>query len=117
GTAGEASFTYNWLAACNGGSNARIGVGVSAESLVNVRIIGNPVRNGQVSVEVRGATGQLLRLNLTDMRGQMIGTHQVEQADSVEHHTFEVSRQTTGLLLLRVTTPTQSQTVKVIKVE
>ncbi|MDB5240790.1 MAG: endonuclease/exonuclease/phosphatase [Spirosoma sp.] len=116
GITGEASFSYNWLATC-AGSNARIGVGISAESSFNVRVIGNPAKNGQVAVEVRGVAGQLLQMSLTDMRGQIIGTHQIQQADSIERHTFDVSPQSTGLLLLRVTTPKQSQTVKVIKAE
>jgi Family of unknown function (DUF5689)/Endonuclease/Exonuclease/phosphatase family len=114
GTAGEASYSYNWLAVCNNGSGR---VGVSAESALNVRVIGNPAQNGQVSVEVRGAAGQPLRLSLMDMRGQVMGSHVVEQADSVERHTFEIGRQSTGLLLLRATTPTQAQTVKVIKAD
>ena len=114
GTVGEASFTYNWLAVCNGGSG-RIGVGLSTESLLDVRILGNPAQHGQVSVEVRGAAGQPLRVSLTDLRGQVIGSHQVEQAYLVEQHTFSIGRQSAGVLLLRATTPTQVQTVKVIK--
>jgi hypothetical protein len=114
GTPTEASFTYNWLANCTSG-NARIGAQASPESVLELRILGNPAQNGQVPVEIRGAAGQPVQLTLTDMRGQVLGTHQVNQADAVERHTFEVSRQSTGLLLLRATTPTQSKTVKVIK--
>ena len=52
GTAGEASFAYNWLAACTG--SARIG----AEPVAGfeVRVLGNPGRAGQVWVEVRGVS-------------------------------------------------------------
>ena len=112
GMAGEASFPYNWVGACNGGS-ARIGAEPVAP--LQMRVLGNPAQNGQVSVEVLGAGGQPLRINLTNLRGQTIGSYQVERAGSVEQHTFEMSRQSAGQLLLRATTPSQSQTVKVIK--
>ena len=117
GTSGEASYTYNWLSVCGNSGSGRIGSTTSMESALQVRVIGNPAQNGQVSVEVRGAAGQPLRVQLTDMRGQIIGSHQIEQAGSVERHTFEIGRQSTGLLLLRATTSTQSQTVKVIKAD
>ena len=113
GTAGEASFVYNWLAACNGGAR----VGAEPVTGLDVRVMGNPVQNGQVVVEVMGAMGQPLQLHLTDLRGQVIRSHQVEQAGSVEQHTFELGRQSAGLLLLRASTPTQSRTVKVMKTD
>ncbi|GAB3219797.1 hypothetical protein [Spirosoma arcticum] len=114
GTADEVSFVYNWLAACTN-SGARIGAEPVAP--LQVRVLGNPAQNGQVSVEVMGAAGQSLRINLTDLRGQTIDSYQVERAGWVEQHTFEMSRRPVGQLLLRVTTPTQSQAVKVIKAD
>ena len=113
GTAGEASFVYNWFTACTGGAR----LGTSAETLLDVRVIGNPVQNGQVVVEVRGAAGQPLRVALTDLRGQTISSHQIEAARSLERHSFEVGRQGAGLLLLRASTPTQSRTVKVLRAD
>ena len=115
GTTGEASYSYNWLPVCNGSGSGRLGV--SPESAFDVRVIGNPSQNGQVLVEVRGAAGQSLRLSLANMSGQVIGSHQIEQAGSVEQYTFDIGRHSTGLLLLRATTPTQSQTVKVLKAD
>ncbi|PRY20214.1 putative secreted protein (Por secretion system target), partial [Spirosoma oryzae] len=112
GSGAEVSYSYNWLAACT--NNGRIGV--VAESTLDVRVIGNPINDGQAAVEVRGAAGQPLTMQLIDMRGQTVGQHAVEQAGTVETHTFAVGRQPVGTLLLRVTTPTQSQTVKLLKV-
>ncbi|RZK33961.1 MAG: hypothetical protein EOO61_14380 [Hymenobacter sp.] len=83
---------------------------------MEIRVIGNPIHDGQASVEVRGVSGQPLTMVLTDMQGQAVGQHQVEQAGSVEAYTFAVGRQPIGTLLLRVMTPTQSQTVKLLKV-
>ena len=115
GTPGEASFSYNWLAVCTGGIGARLGS--EPVSLLDVRVLGNPVQAGQVSVEVRGAAGEPLRLTLTDTGGQTVGSYQVEAAGSVERHTFEVGRQSAGMLLLRVDTPTQSRTLRVLRVD
>ena len=113
GTAGEVSFPYNWIGACHSGSSAR----VASEPVVPllVRVLGNPAEHGQVSVEVRGAAGQPLRMNLTNMGGQTVGSYQIERAGSIEQHTFEIGRQPVGQLLLRTTIPGQSQTVKIIK--
>ncbi|GAB3762393.1 putative Ig domain-containing protein [Spirosoma pomorum] len=109
----ETSFAYNWLAVC-ATPNARV---AAKEGTLQVNLLGNPSANGQVSVEVRGAADQVLYLQLTDMSGRIIDTRQVEQAGSVERHTFDVNRQQRGILLLRATTPTQAQTVKVIKAD
>lgn len=113
GTAGEASFVYSWFAACTGGAR----LGTSVETMLDIRVIGNPVYNEQVVVEVRGAANQPLQLRLTDLRGQPIGLHRVDAAGLVERHSFEVGRQGAGLLLLRVSTPTQSRTVKVLRAD
>ena len=109
----SSTFTYSWLAACN--MSARMASPV--ETKLALRVIGNPVQNGQVVVEVQGALGQPLDLYLTNAYGQVISSHHVGAADSVESHTFTISRQTTGTLLLRATSTGQSQTVKVIKAD
>jgi hypothetical protein len=82
-----------------------------------VVVLGNPVTNDAVEVEVRGAEGQLLRLQLTDIQGRIISDYQVEQATAIESHRLSVRNQSTGLLGLRVSTPFQSKTVKVLKSE
>ncbi len=111
GTASEAIFSYNWLAVCNGNSNGRRGVEPTAG--LSVTVLGNPVRNGQVTVEVRGADQQPLLLSLTTMQGQLIDSHRIERAGAVAQHRFEVGRRG-GMLLLRVSTPTQEKTVKLL---
>ncbi|GHB51549.1 hypothetical protein GCM10007390_00130 [Persicitalea jodogahamensis] len=116
GTSGEASFVYNWLAVC-GSSSARFGAGSEEANGLNVVMLGNPVEDGRVSVMVRGAASQPVNMILTDTRGKVIGSHQIEQAGREEQHVFEVSRQPTSLLLLKVSTPTESKTIKVLKVQ
>ncbi len=112
----ETSFVYNWLANCQTTMPTRIGTGESSADL-QLQVLGNPARNGRLSVQVLGAAGQSLNLNLLDAQGQQVDTHRVEQAGTQEQHTFEISRYSTGVLLLRATTPTQSQTLRVIKSE
>ncbi|MBC3786715.1 putative Ig domain-containing protein [Spirosoma utsteinense] len=111
GSVGEASFVYNWLAACSGG-NARRSVETVAP--LEVLVLGNPLSNGQLRLEVHGAKGQSLQFMLTDERGRLIGSHGVKAAGVVETHTFGLEPQPAGVLVLRVSTPGQTQTVKVL---
>ena len=114
GSPNEATFVYNWLAVCNSGSG-RLGAEPGAD--LQVQVMGNPVVGGQVSLSVRGAIGQALNLTLTDLRGQVVGAHEVPEAGAEERHSFDISQQPKGLLLLRVSTPTESKTIKVVKGE
>ena len=115
GTAGEASFSYNWLAACNTGSGARLEAEPVSE--LQVVVLGNPVVGETVEVEVRGAQGQPLRLQLRDERGHQVSEQSVGRAGVVERHRLHLGQTPAGMLLLRVSTSTQSQTVKLIKAE
>ncbi|MGM9507687.1 choice-of-anchor Q domain-containing protein [Larkinella sp. GY13] len=89
---------------------------LSAESTsdLQVTVLGNPVSN-QVEVEIRGAEGKPLHVQLTDVNGHLVSEQQVKQASRVEHHRLPVFHQAPGMLLLRVSTPTQQQTVKILK--
>ncbi len=113
---GETSFVYNWLAAC-GNSSARIGAEAEEASGLQVVLLGNPVEDGRVSVLVRGVASQSVDMRLTDMKGKVLDTHRIERAGREERHVFEVSRQPASLLLLKVSTPTETKTTKVLKVE
>ena len=118
GTAGEATFVYNWLANCNtGNAQSRLAGEISTETPLTVRVLGNPVSNGRVQVEITGAAGQPLQLMLTDMRGSVINSHRVEQPATLETHSFDIGRQPVGTLLLRVATPTQAKTITLLKAE
>ncbi len=114
GTANKATYTYNWLAACD---NNRARPGAEPGSGLEVRLSGNPIVDGQVSVRISGVPGQPLTLTLTDLQGRVIGTHQVPEAQAQERHRFQVNGQRAGLLLLTVSTPTESKTIKVLKAE
>ena len=109
----RASFRYDWLQACSVGAR----VGAEPGSGLQVRVLGNPASGSQVSVAIRGAEGQPLRVQLTDAAGRMVSERLIERAGAIEAQTLPVGNQPAGLLLLRVSTPTQSQTLKVLKAE
>ncbi|MFD2570471.1 choice-of-anchor Q domain-containing protein [Spirosoma soli] len=112
GTPNETTFSYNWLSACGGGSG-RVGAG-ELQSQLQVRVLGNPARE-QVTVEIAGGEGQALRLLLTDSRGHTVENRFVEHGTATERHVFDLRRQSTGMLLLRVSTTRQTKSIKVLK--
>ncbi|RCR67301.1 PQQ-dependent sugar dehydrogenase [Larkinella punicea] len=95
-------------------SSARL-LASSETSGLEVVVRGNPVTGDELVVEVRGAAGQPLRLQLNDLNGRLISERQLEQAQEVEQHTLGLNHHPAGLLLLRISTPTRSKTVKVVK--
>lgn len=107
-------YGYNWLGDCT--SPARLGTGEPVGGL-QVRVLGNPVVGHEVVVEVSGTEGQRLQYELTDSRGSLVQRQEVSQAGRVERQRLSLGNQPAGLLLLRVSTPIQSQTIKLIKAD
>lgn len=91
----------------------------TAEQLadLSVRLMGNPVQGGQINVEVKGAEGQPLQMQVTSVSGHVVTRHMVDQAAAVERHRFSITEQSPGLLFLRVSTPTKSTVLKVLKAD
>ena len=89
---------------------------LSAETALSLQVVvlGNPVTD-QVVVEVRGAEGQPLRLQLTDLSGRLVKERQIEQPDAVERQSLSVGSAPSGLLLLRASSGQQSIILKVLK--
>jgi hypothetical protein len=85
-----------------------------SESRLEVTVLGNPISD-QVMVEVRGAEGQPLRFHLTDASGRLISQRQIEVAQAIERQMISVLGQPAGLLMLRVSTPAQNRTLKILK--
>jgi hypothetical protein len=96
------------------GAPARLAYEEAGRAL-SVRVLGNPIQNDQVSVEVTGAGGQPLQLQLLTPQGRLVSQQLVPNAEATGRHQLSVMGQAGGLFLLQVSTPTQSQTVKVIK--
>jgi len=93
--------------------NARFTEG-DAEPL-QVQVLGNPIQNGQVELEVRGAKGAPLTMKLVNLQGSAFGEKHVDEATELEKHTLSLSNQPTGIYLLQVHTATQSVLIKVAK--
>ena len=103
------SYTFNFRARCAG---ARVGA-ESSEPLA-VHVLGNPTTGGEVTVEVRGASGQSLQLWVNNTQGQRVGQPSVGVADAVEHRTLRLGEQP-GIYFLRVVTPTEQKTLKLVR--
>lgn len=96
-------------------AGARIASAETAEVPLQVTLLGNPVSGPEMAVEIRGAGGQPLRLQLVDVNGKVLADRHREHALPLEQHRFDIGRHAKGLLLLRASTPTQTMTVKVLK--
>jgi hypothetical protein len=82
---------------------------------LQVVVLGNPVIGNIVEVEIRGAEGKPVHLQLTDASGRPIGHRLIDQAKAVERQSVSVVQQPAGLFLLRVTSGQNSVTLKVLK--
>lgn len=94
-------------------SAARVSAGAEDRHLA-VTVLGNPVTEA-VAVEIRGAEGQAVHLQLTDLTGRSVAEREVTQAAAVEYQRLPIGRQHTGLLFLRVRSGQQVVTQKVLK--
>ncbi|QKZ12527.1 cellulose binding domain-containing protein [Spirosoma sp. KUDC1026] len=96
------------------GAPARLAFGEAGSGL-SVKVLGNPIQNDQVGFEVSGAEGQPLQLQLLTPQGRVVSQQLVPSAEATQRHELSVAGQAGGLFLLQVSTPNQSQTVKVLK--
>jgi hypothetical protein len=105
------TYRYNWLAVCS--PAARVGTG-EAWSPLQVRVLGNPVADKTAEIEISGATGQSVQVNLVDMQGKSVHAHRIEQAGEVERVSLPLGV-SNGVLLLGVSTLTHYQQVKLLR--
>lgn len=77
-------------------------------------VLGNPIERGVVEVELQGAQRQSVRLLLVDSKGQIVSQKQVTITERVERHRLPLNQKHSGLLLLQVSAPTYSKTIKVV---
>ncbi len=105
-------FTWNFRAAC-GMNSTRIGA-VEPETTLRVSVVGNPVVGQFAEVDILGAAGESLDLQVIDAQGRSVSQHTVRQAGAVEHQSLRLGR-SAGIYFIQAATPTQSKTVKVIR--
>ncbi|QJD77905.1 nidogen-like domain-containing protein [Spirosoma rhododendri] len=112
GTAGEATYTYNWLAVC-GSTNGRQAASTEYVAPLNAHIYPNPVGD-ELTVGIANAEGQTVRFQLINPAGAPFVERAVpiKTADHREH--IPMSQYPAGLYLLRLTTGQQTTTLKVV---
>jgi hypothetical protein len=85
-----------------------------ADSKLSVNVLGNPVSGDDVTVEIRGAKGESLEMDLVNTRGQIIGHQSIDEAGNSETKTFKLGKEV-GTYFLRTVSPTERSTVKIIR--
>ena len=104
------SFSYGWLAACNAGTR----IAAEQQPSLQVRLLGNPVVNKTVRVEIQGAENQAVWVRVQNLSGRQVDEQVIGRAASTE--TVELTLGTEGgIYLLHVSNGSQQRTLKVIK--
>lgn len=114
--ASEVTLEFEFRAPCS--ANMRIGSEdkkgeINAVPLSAV-VMGNPAINDDVTVEIKGATGKRLQLDLLDNQGRVIGKQIIGRAGENDRYSVKLGRQP-GIYYLRMSTPTEKQTVKILR--
>lgn len=84
------------------------------EVALQAAISPNPVEN-QLQVLIDGTGDQPVRLLLTDLQGHMVAEQTVQPTDGQQQATLPMGQSEAGMYLLRVSTATESKTLKVLK--
>ncbi|MBC3787257.1 T9SS type A sorting domain-containing protein [Spirosoma utsteinense] len=109
----EVTYEWNIRAVCPLGS-FRMGVAPEPSEDLQIKVLGNPVFNETLEIEILGAQDQSLQLQLFNEQGNKVSETVISSATSHQRATLRTGSPS-GIYLLRVSTPTQRQTVKVIK--
>lgn len=80
-----------------------------------VDVTPNPAVGDYLEATIQGTQGQPLTISLVAADGRAITSQSVEQAEHTHKLRIPLSRQASGLYLLRVSTLTESRTVKVMR--
>ena len=95
------------------GAPARV-ITQEPSSVLQARVLGNPVVGSQAEVEIRGVVGQAVSLKLVDLQGRALHEQRIEQAGEVETVSLELG-QSRGTLLLKVSTAQEQQSLKLLR--
>ena len=77
-------------------------------------VLGNPVVGESAEIEIQGAEGQPVQVQLIDLMGSLIHQQQIRQAALKERVTLPIGNRQ-GALLLKVSTATQQQQIKLLR--
>jgi hypothetical protein len=84
------------------------------EDKISVAVLGNPVTADEFTVEVKGAKGESLEMDLVNIQGQVISHQSVDEANTTERRTFKIGKEI-GTYFLRTVSPNGRSTVKVFR--
>lgn len=96
-------------------SAARVAWAAEGGPQLNAVVLPNPVVGSQLTVEVTGVAGQSVTFALSNATGRTQATRNVNATSDRHRETLNIGQIPAGLYLLRVSTPNQSTTVKVLK--
>lgn len=111
GSSGEARYEVNWYRYCVAG--ARLATEEPVKGL-NVIVLPNPSSGQTVEVIVQGVSNQLLDLQVNNEQGVLVSHLRIEKAIENEHDIIRLGS-SSGIYFLKVNTPNQTKTVKIIK--
>jgi endo-beta-N-acetylglucosaminidase D len=81
---------------------------------LQVYVLGNPVRGSQADLEIHGAQGQPISLQLFNTLGALVGEQQLKPSAGIARPSLPMP-QGAGLYVLRVSTPRGSTSVKLLR--
>lgn len=96
---------------------ARLASNEELQTPLTIRLMPNPVLNGQLRAVVEGAAGQPLSVQLTDTKGRMVSQQTWPNAEAAQIVEWTIISQPSGIYLLQAQTPGQRITTKVIKAD
>jgi len=82
---------------------------------LQVIVVGNPVRDNQLTLDILGASGRTLQITVTDGRGLRVAERLVRWPGTTERQTFSLPAQAAGILLVTVTTPQEQQVIRCLQ--
>ncbi|WP_221392607.1 DUF4331 family protein [Dyadobacter sp. NIV53] len=112
--ASEVSLEFEFRAQC---MNMRIGAMAKDDGKqvpLSAVIMGNPTNNDEVFVEIKGASGKRVQLDLVNNKGQILGQQVIAKANATEQRAVKLGHQS-GFYYLRVTTPDKKHVVKILR--
>ncbi|ADB42489.1 glycosyl hydrolase [Spirosoma linguale] len=79
-----------------------------------VTLLGNPTTSDKADISVRSAGGGHIKIVVTDAKGNQLLTKEIERAADVETYSLPLGK-ADGIYFIRVSSQTESQTLKVVK--
>jgi len=105
------TFVFNFKQHCTGGG-ARIAHEIQDD--LHVLLLGNPVLQEWVEVEVQAAHNEPIVFRVVGIQGQQVSIRQVDTPGEVVRQRLWLG-EASGVFLLQVTTSTRSKTIKLVR--